>query len=39
VFYFTGLEKHSIPERVRFAQQVIPWLRPNETPGRDNGEQ
>ena len=40
VFYFTGLEKHSIPERVRFAQQVIPWLRvPNETPGRDNGGQ
>jgi hypothetical protein len=40
VYYFTGLEKHSIPERVRFAQQVIPWLRvPNETPGRDNGDQ
>lgn len=39
VFYFTGLEKHSIPERVRFAQQVIPWLRPNETPGRDNDGQ
>lgn len=40
VFYFTGLEKHSIPERVRFAQQVIPWLRvPNENPGCDNGGQ
>ena len=40
VYYFTGLEKHSIPERVRFAQQVIPWLRvPHEYPGRDNGGQ
>ena len=26
VFYFTGLEKHDIPERVRFALQVIPSL-------------
>lgn len=40
VFYFTGLEKFSIAERVRFAQQVIPWLRvPDETPRRDNGGQ
>ena len=27
LFYFTGLEKYSIPERVKFARQVIPWLR------------
>lgn len=40
VFYFTGLEKYGIAERVRFAQQVIPHLRvPDEPPGRDNGGQ
>lgn len=26
VFYFTGLEKYGIAERVKFARQVIPWL-------------
>lgn len=33
VFYFTGLQKFSIAERARFAQQVIPWLR---LPASDN---
>jgi hypothetical protein len=43
VFYFTGLEKFSIQERVKFAREVIPWLRVppayHPTPERDNGGQ
>lgn len=42
VFYFTGLEKFSIPERVRFARMVIPWLRipsAHGAPENDNGGQ
>src|SRR5690606_36771984 len=27
VFYFTGLQKFIIPERVKFARSMIPWLR------------
>ena len=41
VYYFTGLEKYSITERVKFARQVIPWLRVpvaiHKTPERGNG--
>lgn len=41
VFYFTGLQKFSIPERVKFARSVIPRLRippaVHVTPERDNG--
>ena len=43
LFYFTGLEKFSIAERVKFARQVIPWLQVPVTvhvePERDNGGQ
>lgn len=42
LFYFTGLEKHSIQERIRFARQVIPWLRvpsSNDPIGNGNGGQ
>ena len=43
VFFFTGLPKHDIPERVRFALQVIPSLKvppanipPSYGPHTDN---
>ena len=40
VYYFTGLEKYGIPERVKFALSVIPWLRvppAHGIPENDNG--
>lgn len=39
LFYFTGLEKFSIPERVKLARMVIPWLRVPEHIKRSNGGQ
>ena len=42
LFYFTGLEKYSIAERVKFARQVIPWLvlpSSNDPAGNGNGGQ
>lgn len=41
LFYFTGLEKYGIPERVKFARAVIPHLRVpaliSVTPENGNG--
>ncbi len=37
VFYFTGLEKYSIEERVRFARSVIPWLHSDPTGENNEG--
>ncbi|HMU13449.1 MAG TPA: hypothetical protein PKE53_05560 [Flavobacteriales bacterium] len=40
VFYFTGLEKYSIAERVKFARSFIPWMHmptTNAPSENDNG--